>query len=77
MFNICETLCKLLIWSNSVSELESHDVPFDNTIYLCKVGLSAVAEMKSKYFTKANVEPEMRVAVPVWDPALGITCGAQ
>lgn len=65
MSDICQTLCKLLIRGNSVSELESHDTPFDTTIYLCKAGLSAVAKMKSKYFTKINAEQEMRVAVPI------------
>ncbi|VVC29319.1 Ribonuclease H-like domain [Cinara cedri] len=37
-------------------------IPFA-TSYLCEAGFSAVAELKSKYRSRLNMEKEMRVAV--------------
>ncbi|XP_027132687.1 zinc finger BED domain-containing protein 5-like [Larimichthys crocea] len=45
------------------------------TSYLCEIGFSAVAALKTKYRSQLNIEPDLRVAVSSIHPRFDEMCG--
>ena len=47
------------------------------TSYLCEMGFSTVAALKTKYRSQLNIEQELRVAVSSLKPRFGMMCTAK